>query len=135
MNFFVFLITSKYAIHNANVSFTLTKHGENVLLRTPMKSTKIDNIKIVYGADVVNEMKSIDCHDEQLQFQMCAMATSVKYSSKKFTFLLFINHRLVESTAIKNAIDQVYGTFLPKGSHPFVYMDLQIEPKNVDVNM
>lgn len=100
-----------------------------------MKSTKIDNIKIVYGADVVNEMKSIECHDEQLQFQMCAMTTSVKYSSKKFTFLLFINHRLVESTAIKNAIDQVYGTFLPKGSHPFVYMDLQIEPKNVDVNM
>lgn len=37
--------------------------------------------------------------------------------------------------AIKNAIDQMYGTFLPKGSHPFVYLDLQIEPQNVDVNM
>lgn len=37
--------------------------------------------------------------------------------------------------AIKNAIDQVYATFLPKGNHPFVYMDLKIEPKNVDVNM
>lgn len=37
--------------------------------------------------------------------------------------------------AIKNAIDQVYATFLPKGNHPFVYMDLQIEAKNVDVNM
>lgn len=36
---------------------------------------------------------------------------------------------------MKNAIDQVYSTFLPKGNHPFVYMDLQIEPKNVDVNM
>lgn len=29
----------------------------------------------------------------------------------------------------------MYSTFLPKGNHPFVYMDLQIEPKNVDVNM
>lgn len=38
-------------------------------------------------------------------------------------------------SALKQAIDQVYGTFLPKGSHPFVYMDLQIESKNVDVNM
>lgn len=37
--------------------------------------------------------------------------------------------------AIKNAIDQVYATFLPKGNHPFVYIDLLIEPKNVDVNM
>ncbi|XP_055316315.1 DNA mismatch repair protein Mlh1 [Sitodiplosis mosellana] len=128
-------VVSKYAIHNANVSFTLTKQGENVALRTPINSTKQDNIKIVYGADVVNEMKTIECQDEPLQFKMYALATSVKYSSKKFTFLLFINHRLVESTAIKNAIDQCYAPFLPKGNHPFVYMDLQIEPKNVDVNM
>lgn len=37
--------------------------------------------------------------------------------------------------AIKNAIEQVYAVFLPKGSHPFVYMDLRIEPKNLDVNV
>lgn len=37
--------------------------------------------------------------------------------------------------AIKNAIDQVYLTFLPKGNHPFIYMSLQIEPENVDVNV
>lgn len=91
-------VVSKYAIHNANVSFTLTKHGENVALRTPINSTKQENIKIVYGTDVVNEMKTIECHDDPLQFKMYALATSVKYSSKKFTFLLFINHRLVEST-------------------------------------
>lgn len=37
--------------------------------------------------------------------------------------------------AIKNAIDQVYSVYLPKGNHPFVYMDLKIEPKNLDVNV
>lgn len=91
-------VVSKYAIHNANVSFCLTKQGENASLRTPAKSTQRDNIRIVYGADVVNEIKSINCTDEQLKFEMTALASSVKYSSKKFTFLLFINHRLVEST-------------------------------------
>ena len=91
-------VVSKYSIHNANVSFTLTKQGENVSIRTPAKSTHRDNIRIVYGAEIVNEMKSIKCENEQLQYKMSALATGVKYSSKKFTFLLFINHRLVEST-------------------------------------
>lgn len=36
---------------------------------------------------------------------------------------------------MKNAINLVYGAFLPKGNHPFVYMNLLIESNNVDVNV
>lgn len=49
--------------------------------------------------------------------------------------LLFINHRSVESTAIKKAVEQTYSTFLPKGGHPFLYLSLEIDPKRVDVNV
>lgn len=49
--------------------------------------------------------------------------------------LLFINHRSVESTAIKKAVEQTYSTFLPKGGHPFVYLSLEIDPQRVDVNV
>lgn len=91
-------VVSKYAIHNANVSFSLSKQGEGVSIRTPNNSTQKENIRIIYGGDVANELMKIQCEDEPLKFQMIAHVTSVKYSSKKFTFLLFINHRLVEST-------------------------------------
>lgn len=43
--------------------------------------------------------------------------------------------RSVESYAIKRAIDVVYSTLLPKGGYPFIYLDLEIDPKNVDVNV
>lgn len=48
---------------------------------------------------------------------------------------MFINHRLVESSSIKAALDQIYSTYLPRGSHPFVYLSLELEPTNVDVNV
>jgi len=54
---------------------------------------------------------------------------------KRFTLLLFINHRLVESAAIKKSIEVVYSAYMPKGSHPFVYLALEIVPQNIDVNV
>lgn len=91
-------VVSKYSVHNSNVGFTLTKQGESKSLRTQPNSTQRENIQIVYGKDVVDGMKSIQCDDQHFKFQMSALTTDVKYASKKFTFLLFINHRLVESS-------------------------------------
>jgi len=53
----------------------------------------------------------------------------------RLNLLLFINHRLVDSTAIRKSIEMVYGAYLPKGTHPFAYLSLEINPKNVDVNV
>ena len=56
-------------------------------------------------------------------------------TSRRQPFLLFINHRSVESSAIKKAIEQTYSAFLPKGGHPFIYLSLDIDPARVDVNV
>lgn len=91
-------VVCKYAVHNAQIGFTLNKQGEGVSLRTPPNSTHQENIRIAFGSNVADDMKSIECEDKQLMFKMFALTSHVKYSSKKFTLLLFINHRLVEST-------------------------------------
>lgn len=91
-------VISKYAVHNANVAFSLKKVDDGVTLRTPVKSTPTANINILYGAQIAKELMPIEIQDEQLQFEMNALTTNVKYSSKKMIMLLFINHRLVEST-------------------------------------
>lgn len=36
---------------------------------------------------------------------------------------------------LKKCIDQVYSTYLPKNSHPFVYLSLELDPKDLDVNV
>ncbi|XP_055972305.1 DNA mismatch repair protein Mlh1-like [Sorex fumeus] len=61
--------------------------------------------------------------------------SNANYSVKKCIFLLFINHRLVESTSLRRAIETVYAAYLPKNTHPFLYLSLEISPQNVDVNV
>ena len=43
--------------------------------------------------------------------------------------------RLVDSGPIKRALESFYSRILPKGSHPFVYLALEISPAKVDVNV
>lgn len=38
-------------------------------------------------------------------------------------------------TGLKKCIDQVYSTYLPKNAHPFVYLSLELDPNNIDINV
>ena len=70
------------------------------------------------------------------------------------TFILFINRafplppclhlinvmscktdRAVDNSRLKRAVESAYTAILPKGTSPFVYISLQIDPASVDVNV
>jgi len=129
-------VISKYAIHNAGVGFTLKKQGESgVDVKTHSSNSVVDNIKIIYGPSVAKELIEYSLEDDKYKFKCSGHISNVNYNIKKMIFLLFINNRLVDCSALKRAIEQVYANYLPKGSSPFVYMSLHISPQNLDVNV
>ena len=54
---------------------------------------------------------------------------------RKSVCLLFINNRLVQCSAIKRSLENLYSLYLPKSTHPFVYLSLSIPGPNIDVNV
>ncbi|XP_071956008.1 DNA mismatch repair protein Mlh1-like [Antedon mediterranea] len=129
-------VVSKYAIHNSGVSFTLKKQGESTAdVRTSQNATIVDNIRIIYGPSVARELLEVSQENPKLGYKMKGQITNANYSMKKCIFLLFINHRLVDCSPLKKAIETVYSAYLPKHMHPFMYMSLEINPANIDVNV
>ncbi|KAJ7322630.1 hypothetical protein JRQ81_018917 [Phrynocephalus forsythii] len=129
-------VVSRYAIHNSGISFSVKKQGETVAdVRTLMNATTIDNIRSVFGNAVSRELIEVGCEDAALAFKMKGYVTNANYSVKKCIFLLFINHRLVDSGALRKVIETVYAAYLPKNTHPFLYISIEIAPQNVDVNV
>ena len=127
---------TKYAIHNSGVGFVLKKHGDSgVDVKTHHSNSVVENIKTIYGPSVAKELLGFSLEDEHYKFKCHGHISNVNYNVKKMTFLLFINNRLVDCTALKRAIDHVYTSYLPKGKSPFVYMSLNIAPQNLDVNV
>ncbi|XP_038665768.1 DNA mismatch repair protein Mlh1 [Scyliorhinus canicula] len=129
-------VMSRYAIHNSGVSFAVKKQGETVAdVRTLPNASTLDNIRTVFGNAVSRELIEVCLEDPKFAFKMKGYISNANYSVKKCIFLLFINHRLVESSALRKAIEAVYAAYLPKNTHPFLYLSLEILPQNVDVNV
>ncbi|KAI4161317.1 MAG: hypothetical protein LQ342_004984 [Letrouitia transgressa] len=129
-------IVGRYAIHCSGVSFSCKKHGDSATsISTPSNATTVDCIRQIYGSAVASELIDYSVSESKWGFQASGWTTNANYSTKKTTILLFINHRAVESSAIKKAVEQTYSAFLPKGGHPFVYLSLDIDPARVDVNV
>ena len=111
----------RYAIHNAGVGMSLRKAGESgVEVKTVTGNSIIDNIRIIYGPAIAKELVEFSMDDDKLKFSAKGQISNVNYHVKKFVFLLFINNRLVESSALKRAIESVYQPYLPKVTNLFL---------------
>lgn len=126
----------RYAVHCSTVAFACKKHGEaSASIAVPAAASTVDRIRHVYGGAVAAELLPLATEDSRWGFAAHGYATSANHGLKRTTLLLFINGRSVESTNIRKAVDETYAAFLPKNSHPFVYLSLEIDPQRVDVNV
>lgn len=129
-------VVGRYAVHCTGVAFSCKKQGESAAgISTPSNASTVDSIRQIHGSTVANELVNFDIHSDKWGFKASGWTSNANYHAKKTIILLFINHRSVESSAIKRALEQTYAAFLPKGGHPFVYLKLDIEPQRVDVNV
>ena len=126
----------KYAVHCDQVAFSCKRHGDaSNSVTVPANATVLDRIQRIHGSAVAKELLQLDVTSEAWGFQANGYISNANYNVKRTVLLLFINHRSVESSAVKKAIEQTYSIFLPKGGHPFIYLSLDIDPRRVDVNV
>ncbi|KAK1996722.1 DNA mismatch repair protein MutL [Colletotrichum falcatum] len=129
-------MVGRYAVHCKGVAFSCKKHGESgTSVSVQASASEVDRIRQIYGSSVANELMQFSTSEDRWGFKATGWATNANYHIKKTTFLLFINHRCVESTNIKKALEQLYSSFLPKGGRPFIYLSLEIDAARVDVNV
>ncbi|PFH55200.1 hypothetical protein XA68_10393 [Ophiocordyceps unilateralis] len=129
-------MVGRYAVHCSAVGFTCKKAGDpSTSLSVQPHSSTVDRIRHVYGGSIANELIDFTTGDDRWGFKAHGLVTNANFHVKKTRLLLFVNHRSVESTNVKKAVEQIYIKFLPKGGHPFVYLSLEIDPARVDVNV
>ncbi|KAF5351213.1 hypothetical protein D9756_008426 [Leucocoprinus leucothites] len=134
-------VITKYAIHNPKVSFSCKKATSASLdITTPASKTVSQAIRLLYGHSISTQLleATISSRDHKISSKddedEDAMDVDLPKGPTTWSAEIHFN-RLVESQRIKRSLEAVYHGVLPKGTSPFIYLSLEIDPRCVDVNV
>lgn len=112
------------ALSNPDVAIMLILDGK-VSIKT--SGNGLDNAIVeIFGKNVLKNMK---------KFNLGYLGNGAIYRSTKDSIFTFVNNRMVKSKIVENAVIDGYYTKLMKGKYPFAIIFLDINPKDVDVNV
>lgn len=123
------------AIVNPQISFELKNNGKTILKTTGLDDLKA-TIKEVYSQDVVDNLKEILKTDKLSGFKISGYASTPNYTrSSKKSYHIYINSRMVKCPVFQKSIDTAYKNLIGIGKYPFVVLNLELPPSEIDVNV
>lgn len=123
------------AIANPDISFELKNNGKTLLKTTGLGDLKT-TIKEVYSQEVVDNLKEVLKTDKLSGFRISGFASTPDYTrSSKKSYHIYINSRTVKCPVFQKSIDTAYKNLIGSGKYPFVVLDLELPPTEVDVNV
>ena len=123
------------AIINPMVSFELKKNGKTVLKTSGNNDLKYA-LRELFSTNVTDKLKEVLKTDAIAGLKISGYVSTPDFprSSKK-DYHIYINSRTVKCPVFQKAIDMAYKNMLASGKYPFVVLNLEIPPADVDVNV
>lgn len=126
-------VMGRLALSCPDLSFTLIHNGKE-LFRTPGDGKLLHVIHSIYGKQVASQMISVEGKDGDFQLTGFLSKPEMTRSNRSYLSII-LNGRFVRSIPMSQSILKAYGTLLPNGRYPIGVLQIEMDPKLVDVNV
>ena len=128
-------LVQSIALAHQECSFELKKNGE-IVLKTSGQNNLLQTIKEVYSTDIISNLKEVLKTDQLAGMKISGYVSTPNYTrSSKKGYHIYINGRTVKCPVFQKAIDTAYKSLIANGKYPFVVLNLELPPADVDVNV
>ena len=94
------------------------------------------NLKEIYSANVTDNLKEVLKTDELAGLKISGFVSTPDFTrSSKKDYHIYINSRTVKCPIFQKAIDTAYKNLIAGGRYPFVVLNLEIPPADIDINV
>ena len=124
---------TRIALVNKNIAIKLISNGKTIV-QTNGNGDLNTAIYSIFGKDVSSEINIIDYEYDGIKVTG-AVGKPVIARGNRANQLFFLNGRYIKDKNLTAAADQAYKGMIPVGRYGFLVLNLEMDPKLVDVNV
>ena len=124
---------TRIALVNKNIAIKLISNGKTVVQTNGNGDLKTA-IYTIYGKDVATETIELEYNYEDIKVSGI-IGKPVIARGNRSNQLFFLNGRYIKDKNLTAAADQAYKGMIPVGRYGFIVLNLEMDPKLVDVNV
>jgi len=121
------------ALARPDVHFTL-KRNQKEIVNAPSTEDRGERVGHFFGADLAEVLVSVDGGDGPIRVTGYVAPPSESRGNAKLQ-KIFLNRRLVHEKSLTRALMNAYTGLLPPGRFPPAFLFIQMDPREVDVNV
>ena len=126
-------MVTRFALSYPNIHFTTLHNGKNVLIFPNAKNLK-ERINTIYGKEISENLLEINLKEPDISIYGYILPPTHNRPNTKMQFI-FLNGRYIRDNIIFHAINAAYRNLLMSRRSPIVFLNLQIDSREVDVNV
>ncbi|MFM7973507.1 MAG: DNA mismatch repair endonuclease MutL [Pirellula sp.] len=108
--------------------------NDRVQYDLPETSRWADRIRAFFGDEIADALISVEHQDEKVKVRGYVTDPSLSRSNNRMQYL-FLNGRYIRDRALQHALSEAYRGLLMVGRMPVCFLQMEIDPKTVDVNV
>ncbi|MHC4320656.1 MAG: DNA mismatch repair endonuclease MutL [Planctomycetota bacterium] len=126
-------MVTRFALSYPNIHFTTIHNGKNVLIFPTAKNLK-ERINTIFGKEISENLLEINLKEPDISIYGYILPPTHNRPNTKMQFI-FLNGRYIRDNIIFHAINAAYRNLLMSRRSPIVFLLLQIDSREVDVNV
>ena len=126
-------MVTRFALSYPNIHFTTLHNGKNVLIFPTAKNLK-ERINTIFGKEISESLLEINLKEPDISIYGYVLPPTHNRPNTKMQFI-FLNGRYIRDNIIFHAINAAYRNLLMSRRSPIIFLNLQIDSREVDVNV
>lgn len=126
-------VVNRLALSNPAISFKLTHNGKQ-MLHTSGNGDVRQVIAGIYGMAIAKKMIPINLQSLDFEVKGFISLPEITRASRNYISTI-VNGRFIKNYPLVKAIQSGYHTLLPIGRYPIVFLEINMDPILVDVNV